>query len=354
MIVKRLFLSVTLILAGLLLASCGGSSPAWPDAKDGTRILGVDFGKKVPSLIAFSRTFETTNGPTRDLFVMFPDGSHEKRLTNHNADDDYPAFSPNGLAMAFVSNRSGPGWGNHDVYRLDSPGKISRLTSYNWEFDSSATDWAPGYITAAQHNTLIMAPFDVIRLQGISPIGKWEQTVTTGFVANYDPCVSRDGKMIAFCARPNCPGEDDPGCMGTLQLFLLKKGETTPVQLTDFGGDPLDPILIRHPAFDFAQTRIVFQTTYWGDNWDIGYIRLGDGAAPELFRLTDDPADDVEPCFDPSGLWIAFATNRDGNFEIYKTWDPYNPLGMPAPAEPTVRLTYTAQDESNPDWSPLY
>ena len=109
MIAKRLFLSVTLVLAGLLLASCGGSSPAWPDTKDGTRILGVDFGKKVPSLIAFSRSFETTNGPTRDLFVMFPDGSHEKRLTNNIADDDYPAFSPTLCSSAPLCAR-GPPW----------------------------------------------------------------------------------------------------------------------------------------------------------------------------------------------------------------------------------------------------
>ena len=51
------------------------------------------------------------------------------------------------------------------------------------------------------------------------------------------------------------------------------------------------------------------------------------------------------------GELIAFFSNRDGNYEIYKTY--VGPSVPPMPVNP-VRLTKTPEDESNPDWSPVY
>ena len=72
----------------------------------------------------------------------------------------------------------------------------------------------------------------------------------------------------------------------------------------------------------------------------------------DAVRVTDNPAQDLAPCFSPDGHWMAIATDRDGNFEIYKVWDP-NSLAPP-PINPEVRLTFTPQNESNPDWSDYY
>ncbi|MFH1676446.1 MAG: hypothetical protein ABIC40_05415 [bacterium] len=347
------------IVAGILIGifSTGffgcGSNTALPDTNGGTRILAIDFKTKVPSLIAFSRLFETKNGPTKDIFVMFPDGSHEKRLTSETSDEDLPAFSPNGLAFAMVSNRGKLDWGNRDAWRLNNPHSINRLTNDGWEFNSVGIDWGPDFIIVARLNTLIGAPFDFIGLEEISIDGKFIKTIGTGFIASYDPCISPDGKTIAFCARPDCPSEFDPGCMGTLQLFVLTEGESAPRQLTNFEGTPQDPILIRNPGFDFGGTKIVFQTNYWSKDWDIGYTYFGGKNEGELVRVTDDPGDDVEPCFDPTGDEIAFASNRDGNFEIYNI--RYNNLPEGSSPEDTVeRLTNTPEDESNPDWSNNY
>jgi Tol biopolymer transport system component len=351
--ISRILIIPLAAFLSLEIASCGGSGLISPDTHGGTRILGVDFGTKVPSLIAFSRLYEINVGPPRDLFVMFPDGSHERRLTDTPADSDFPAFSPDGLSLAYVSNSSTTGWGNHDVFRMASPKKTIQLTSDGWEFDAASVDWGPDSIVTARHNTLIMAPFDVIGLWKMDPDGKNQEAVSTEFTACYDPCISRDGSMIAFCARLNCPSQDDPGCSGTLQLFILHTDETEPVQLTHFGGTPADPILTRHPALDFDGKRIVFQTTFWGDDWEIAYIYIDD---PDelIYRVTESPADDVEPCFDQSGQWIAFASNRDGNFELYKTWDIQGNPDTDPPPETFVRLTDTPQDEGNPDWSPVY
>jgi Tol biopolymer transport system component len=344
-------------MIGLLLAlaativSCGGSQGPVNPSDESNRILGIlDPSKAIPSLIAFTRALaDSTNpyGVNRELYVMGPNGMGATRLTFNPADDDYPAFSPKGFALAFTSNRDSVSWGNHDIYRYNSPSSIWQLTNEAWEFDSTATDWAPGFIAAAQLNTLIKAPFDVVRIAAVSPVGKWESYIDTGQIANYDPTLKRDGSQVVFCARPS-----GPGYFGSMELYImdLTSGSTSH-QLSFFGPDPDHPVYTRNPAFDYSGIRVVFETTLWDDNWEIGFVNLA-SMAPVLIpvRITENKADDVQPCWDPSGNWIAFCSNRNGNFEIYKQW-----LGgdHPSPNNP-VRLTFTKEDESNPDWGPAY
>ena len=46
---------------------------------------------------------------------MNADGSNVRRLTNHPALDCWPAWSPDGKRVAFVSNRDG----GHDIYIIE-------------------------------------------------------------------------------------------------------------------------------------------------------------------------------------------------------------------------------------------
>jgi Tol biopolymer transport system component len=60
-------------------------------------------------------------------------------------------------------------------------------------------------------------------------------------------------------------------------------------------------------------TRIAFASTRDG-NYEI-YVMNADGSAPR--RLTNDPQSDYAPTWSPDGQRIAWRTNRDGNGEIY-------------------------------------
>lgn len=352
---KLLALTVVVILS-VSFPACGGSNgPMLPDDSDTDRIVGISFRIPVPSLIAFSRGLEDEDniyGINNELFVMFPNGTNEHRLTDNPADDNQPAFSPSGHSLAFLSNRSSGGYGSHDVYRLGPYGFIFQLTDETWQFNSLSTDWGPGFIVATQLNTLVGAPFDVGRAIALHPYGNWEQYINLHHGMPYDITISPNGKMAVFSARPNASTY-----MDDIELWLYFKGWDHALRLTYFGDentDPMDLVYTTEPQFDSAGRRIIFQSTYWDENSEIGYIDLL-STTPEFeaVRLTFNSAADLQPCWGPKGNWFAWCSDReDDNMEIYRrlVWDPDSPTPMP----PAVRLTVTSEDESNPDWSPIY
>jgi formylglycine-generating enzyme required for sulfatase activity len=70
----------------------------------------------------------------------------------------------------------------------------------------------------------------------------------------------------------------------------------------------------------------------------------------DVRRLTDHPADDYWPTWSPDGSQIAFASERDGNFEIYvmRVQDVLQGTGDGV----LRRLTNSSGDDLEPAWSP--
>jgi tricorn protease len=65
--------------------------------------------------------------------------------------------------------------------------------------------------------------------------------------------------------------------------------------------------LLRHPSYHSG--KVAF--SYMGDIW----VANEDGS--NVQRLTDNVARDVYPRFSPDGKWIAFSSNRRGNYDVY-------------------------------------
>jgi Tol biopolymer transport system component len=95
-------------------------------------------------------------------------------------------------------------------------------------------------------------------------------------------------------------------------------------------------------AFPGQNGRIAFMT-WQQPTYDTSEIWTMDGAGAELDRLTDNAVADQTPAVSPDGQRIAFASNRDGNYEIY-VMDQYG-------ANP-VDLTNNAAGDSDPQFSP--
>ena len=98
------------------------------------------------------------------------------------------------------------------------------------------------------------------------------------------------------------------------------------------------------PSFDVIPTssvngKIAFASDRDG-NREI-YVMEPDGSGQT--RLTTNAADDLSPAWSPDGTRIAFASSRDGNYEIYV---------MDADGSNPTRLTSDPANDFHPTWSP--
>src|SRR5215472_9594336 len=100
------------------------------------------------------------------------------------------------------------------------------------------------------------------------------------------------------------------------------------------------------PAASFAQVKLLRHPTY--SNGKVAFSYLGDlWIANEngsgVLRLTDNQARDIYPRFSPDGNWIAFSSNREGNYDVYV---------IPAAGGKPRQLTYHSADDNVVGWSP--
>lgn len=75
----------------------------------------------------------------------------------------------------------------------------------------------------------------------------------------------------------------------------------------------------------------------------MGDIWVAPAEGGNAIRLTVHPAHDIRPRFSPDGKWIAFNSNREGNYDIFL---------MPATGGRPKRLTYHSANDILGDWSP--
>src|SRR5436190_17021920 len=90
--------------------------------------------------------------------------------------------------------------------------------------------------------------------------------------------------------------------------------------------------LARHP--DYNAGKITF--SYLGDIWTANE----DGGNPH--RVTDNVAREVYPRFSPDGKWIAFASNRYGNYDVFV---------IPTAGGTPRRLTYHTGNDEGGGWA---
>lgn len=94
------------------------------------------------------------------------------------------------------------------------------------------------------------------------------------------------------------------------------------------------------PVLDGKAEFMVFASTQHRQTFDL-YRKSVHGRAITL--LTDDPSDDMMPAISPDGTRLAFASNRNGNWDVFT---------MPIDGGPAVQVTSEPEDETHPTWAP--
>jgi Tol biopolymer transport system component len=166
------------------------------------------------------------------------------------------------------------------------------------------------------------------------------QRVSSGPSADRFPTWSPDGSEIAYRSlRRRASGAD----LGAADIYVVPRAGGTRVKLTTMPGTNTDP------TWSPDGTKIAFASNSDG-NYDI-YVMDADGA--NVVNLTNDgvgpPAvSNRFPSWSPDGMKIAYTSNRNNqNEEIY-----YLDVSGGFVAPPSVRLTTDPARDRSPAWSP--
>jgi hypothetical protein len=144
--------------------------------------------------------------------------------------------------------------------------------------------------------------------------------------SDFEPAWSPDGTKIAFARVSG----------GNSQIFTV-----TPIATdeTNLSNNPL--VKDRQPAWSLDGTKIAFQRTPNAIN-AVGKIWTMNSNGSGQVQITLGAGNDERPAYSPDGSNIAFSTNRDGNYEIYKT---------PSIGGVATRLTNNPASDRNPTWA---
>ncbi len=118
--------------------------------------------------------------------------------------------------------------------------------------------------------------------------------------ADFDPSVSRDGKMIVFASTQHRPTSD---------IYVKAVNGRTVTQLT---ADPANDVM---PAISPDGGRIAFASNR-GGNWDIFVMSSSGGQA---LQLSSDPAHELHPSWSPDGERLVFCRlgETSGRWEMW-------------------------------------
>ncbi len=162
-----------------------------------------------------------------EIYLVKPNGTISRRLTNSRGIDVSPTFSPDGSKMAFVSQRSGP----PQIFIQDLQGGGARRLTFSGSYNTQPS-WSPAgdkiAYSSAQKN-------GEINIFTINTDGSGLLQLTGGSKYNESPSWSPDGSMIVFMSTRS----------GGRRLFMMNADGTNqrPMALGD--GEQQQPSWIK-------------------------------------------------------------------------------------------------------------
>ena len=197
------------------------------DGSDVTRLTNNDAEDMQPTWSPDARriAFVSERDGNWNIYVANADGSGTTRLTHHAASDWRPSWSPDGRRIAFVSIRDVnrpyfPGM-NSDIYAVNADGTdLARLT------DNDRANGAPAWSPDGRRIV-----FSSSRGHGRSGIFVMNSdgSEITGVANGGAPVWSPDGGRIAFA---DYPGRGDI-IMGDTEIYTVSSDGSEIIQLTD-------------------------------------------------------------------------------------------------------------------------
>ncbi|MDP1794852.1 MAG: hypothetical protein Q8K63_12035 [Acidimicrobiales bacterium] len=214
-------------------------------------------------------------------WTVNPDGSDPRFVANSAY---HPAWAPSHAALAVVDAQS-PGGILSYIAPSGARFALTPAPDGSGEGDSRPT-WSPDGLRLAFGRVDFQGSGGYSSIWVVNKDGQNAQQISVAGCFTADPTWSPSGTHIAFwSSRDHCSGS---GAIGTYELYVMRS--------------------------DGSNVR-----------------RLGTAV------------NSGAPAFSPDGTKIAFASDRDGNFEVYV---------MTSEGEEETRITTTAGEDTDPTWSP--
>ncbi len=251
-----------------------------------------------------------------DIYTMTAEGLDPVRLTETQADDMLPAWSPDGRRIVFISDRDG----NREVYVMNADGSDPTNLTRN-----AAEDWTPSWSPDGARIAFASFRDNNWEIYVMNADGSNQRRLTNSPQADYSPAWSPDGEWIAFVSDRT----------GSLDIFVMRPDGSDLRQFTN------DPATDQSPAWSPDGRQLLWES-YRHGNMEILIADLDGGGEPR--NLSQDTyADDHGPSMCPSGQRIAYFTNRDGGWDIAT-------LNLQTGAR--ANLTQSTMIEQYPVWAP--
>jgi TolB protein len=263
--------------------------------------------------------FTCTRGDFNQLCMINADGSDYRQITNVEAHNYYPVFSPLGGSIVYASNQNG---GFFDLFLFVFDGsRLVRLTENIGNVISPS--FSPDGETILFANRAAEGPTS---LWTVENTGKNPKLLYTGPNTIVSSDWSPDGKTIAFAMAVDRPD--------AYEIFLMNADGSDIRQLTNglpgIGG-----------SLDWSPDG-KYLLIYAGPEGDKNIYRI-DVEAKTATQLTNG-GNNAASSYSPDGEWIAFNSLRnDGQADLFI---------MRADGTDLRRITTNPEPDWQPQWEP--